>query len=136
MENRKKFKPDNTLTFGAHRPISEKLDTNDRKKLIESTALLDRFFNSPGAMRGVVEIEDHDVRHIADNAVSAKFFGRTQESMVNMLSSQMGINQEIIDIWIKYYEESKHTKQPAIFEYEHKIGNKTLFFLSYCKLPR
>jgi transposase-like protein len=128
MESKKKSKPDNSLKFDTNHSISEGLDINDQKKLIESETLLNSFFNSPGAMRGVVEVEDNDIRHISDNFISANFFGRTQESMVSMLASQMGVDQDFIDIWIKHYEESRHTKQPINFEYEHKSDNQNLSF--------
>jgi len=128
MENKNTSKPDNAQESGTSNNVSEILDINDQKNLIESEALLNSFFNSPGAMRGVVEVENDDIRHIADNFITAKFFGRTQASMVNLLASQMGVNKEFIDIWIKHYEKSKHTKQPITFEYEHKIDNQSLFF--------
>ncbi len=98
------------------KPICE-LETSDAlkkeatQKLVESATLLRSFFNSPGAMRGVVEVEGNDIRHITDNSMTTDFFGLTQESMCNRLASQMGVDREFIDIWINHYEESKHKKQ-------------------------
>ena len=95
--------------------------------LSESVSLLTSFFNSPGAMRGVVEVEGNDIRHIVDNYITAKFFGRTQESMSNMLASQMGVEQKFIDTWIKNYEASKLKRQPVNFEYKHMSDKRYIF---------
>ena len=108
--------------------LSEALNKEAKQKLVESVSLLNSFFNSPGAMRGVVEVERDNIRHIADNSVTAEFFGRTQESMSNMLASEMGVDQQFIDVWIKRYEESKHKKQQVNFEYEHKADKQSHFF--------
>jgi len=108
--------------------LSEALNKEAKQKLVESVSLLRSFFNSPGAMRGVVEVEGDDIRHIADNSVTAEFFGRTQKSMSNMLASEMGVDQQFIDVWIKRYEESKHKKQQVNFEYEHKTDKQSHFF--------
>ena len=106
----------------------ETLNEEARQKLVESVSLLRSFFNSPGAMRGVVEIEGNDIRHITDNSITAEFFGRTQESMRHMLASEMGVDQDFIDMWIAHYEESKRIKQEVNFEYEHKLGQQSHFF--------
>lgn len=99
-----------------------------KEELIETSSLLSSFFNSPGAMRGIVEIEGNDIRHIADNAETAAFFGRSQKSMRNALASEMGVNQDFVDIWIKYYEESKKSKKQLNFKYEHEVGTRSYFF--------
>jgi PAS domain S-box-containing protein len=107
---------------------SETLNKRAKQKLVESVALLNSFFNSPGAMRGVVEVEGNDIRHIADNAITAEFFERTQETMSNMLASEMGVDKGFIELWIKHYEESKNKKQQVNFEYDHKVDNQSHFF--------
>ncbi len=119
---------DDTLRSGDDRPTGESLDKACQEKLLDSEAILNSFFNSPGAMRGVIEVEGNDIRHIADNAVTAEFFGRTQESMANMLASQMGVNQEFIDLWIKHYGQSKINNKPVHFEYRHESDQQNLYF--------
>lgn len=139
-EKKEKWKKEYFAELDAARKLiseheaSTALHKEATQKLVESVSLLNSFFNSPGAMRGVVEVEGNDIRHITDNSITAEFFGRTQESMINMLASEMGIDQEFIDIWIKHYEESKHKKQQVNFEYEHKADKQSHFFPSYCKL--
>lgn len=114
--------PDDTVKIVSVSPISKTLDTDEREALLYS------FFNSPGAMRGIVEIENNDIRHISDNVITAAFFGRTQESMINLLASQMGVERNIIDMWIERYEESKKSGQTVRFEYEHKTGAQNYYF--------
>ena len=42
------------------------------RALRESESVLRSFFDAPGDMRGIVEVvSDADVRHVADNAVTA-----------------------------------------------------------------
>jgi PAS domain S-box-containing protein len=112
----------------SEKQAKETLKKEANQKLVESVSLLRSFFNSPGAMRGVVEVEGNDIRHIADNSITAEFFGRTQESMKNMLASEMGVEHDFIDIWIKHYEKSKRTKKQVNFEYEHKTDKQRHFF--------
>ena len=103
-------------------------DITERKKakeqLAENESILRGFFDSPGMMRGVVEVVDNDILHISDNAVAADFFGRTKESMQNKLATEIGMPQETVQMWIDHYSKSEHTDQPIRFEYPHRIGIK------------
>jgi PAS domain S-box-containing protein len=91
----------------------------------ESEYLLHAFFDSPGAMRGVVElVNDTTVRHIVDNQVTAGFLGLTTEELRNKLSSELGEPPEIIRIWVNHYKQSLQTGKPVNFEYEDQRGGR------------
>ncbi len=85
----------------------------------ESQALLAGFFDSPGAMNGIIEVAHDDILHIADNGVAAAFFGRTREAMQNRLASEMGISIYSIRAWLDRCDESRDTGKPTTFEYVH-----------------
>ena len=79
---------------GLKQEISEHEKANDALK--ESENLIYAFFDSPGVMRGIVEIvDDTTVRHITDNEVKASFMGLTSEALRNKLSSELGEPPEI-----------------------------------------
>lgn len=83
-------------------------------------AILDSFFNSPGVMRGVVELAADDIRHVSDNAESAAFFGTTREAMRGRSAGEMGVPRHVLDFWIRHYRESANTRRPVVFEYRHE----------------
>jgi PAS domain-containing protein len=113
-------------TFGTAQDITER--TLAERQIQEREAILKSFFDSPGHMRGVVEMVEDDILHISDNQASAAFFGRTVEEMRNKLASEMGIPREVIRTWIHHYEQSRSTGQPAYFEYCHQIDNVQKWF--------
>jgi PAS domain S-box-containing protein len=89
--------------------------------LKESEAVLYSFFDSPGAMRGIIEvIAEDDVRHIKDNSVTADFIGLTPGSMNNKTGSELGEPGDILRIWVKHYMESQQSGKPVTFEYADK----------------
>ncbi|HEV7746629.1 MAG TPA: PAS domain S-box protein [Pyrinomonadaceae bacterium] len=92
--------------------------------LRESEAVLRSFFDSAGAMRGIVELEPSDIFHISDNAVTAAFFGQTQESLRNKRASEMGVPPDIVSLWIGHYRNSQLTGKPITFEYAHHSSNE------------
>jgi PAS domain S-box-containing protein len=93
------------------------------ESLRQSESILRGCFDSPGIMRGIVEIVGDEILHISDNAVTAAFFGRTQESMRNKFSTEMGVSKDIVRMWIGYYEESRRENHSVSFEYSHPSGN-------------
>jgi PAS domain S-box-containing protein len=88
------------------------------KALRESEFILRSFFDTAGVMRGIVDVvAADDVRHIADNAVTAAFVGLTPEAMRNKLGSELGEPRETLRTWVGHYEESRRTGKPVTFEY-------------------
>ncbi len=78
------------------------------------------FFDSASMMMGIVElVDDTDIRHIADNATTLQFFGRTANPMQGHLASELGVPQSHIQEWIRHYQRSVQTQAPVKFEYPH-----------------
>jgi PAS domain S-box-containing protein len=108
--------------------IAQGQDITERKKaedaLMESENLMHAFFDSPGVMRGIVEIvDDTTVRHIADNHVTASFMGLTSEALRNKLSSELGEPPEIIHTWVNHYKQSLKSGKSVNFEYQDQRGD-------------
>lgn len=107
-------------------------DISDRKRTEESLrqneSLLHSFFDSPGMIRGIVEVIDGaDVRHITCNSLAASFLGVPQEAIPNRLSSELGEPREIVSFWIERYELSRRSGQPVHFEYLDKRRDREIW---------
>jgi len=94
-----------------------------KEALHESECTLVSFFDSAPMMMGTVELRYDDIKHISDNAASAKFFGLTAEAMKNRFNSDMGVPQKYIREWINYYRQAEKTRSPVSFEYLHETGS-------------
>jgi PAS domain S-box-containing protein len=93
--------------------------------LARSESLLRSLFDSPGMMRGIVEVvADDDIRHLSDNTVTAGFIGLTTEAMKNKLGSELGEPPEILRLWVNHYRESEQNGKPVHFEYHYVHGNQ------------
>ena len=103
-------------------------DITQRKQaeeaLLESEMSLRAFFNSSGMLCGIVEVIKGDILHVIDNVEAARFFGRTVTEMVDRTSSELGVPDEIIRLWIARYAESERTGQSVSFEYVHSQGSE------------
>ncbi len=91
-----------------------------KEELRQSEYTLRSFFDSAPMMMGTVELRYDDIRHISDNAASAKFFGVTPEVMKNRFESNMGVPQKYVRQWINHYRQAAKTRSPVSFEYLHE----------------
>ncbi|GAX43611.1 multi-sensor hybrid histidine kinase [Tolypothrix sp. NIES-4075] len=94
-----------------------------KEALHESESTLKSFFDSAPMMMGTVELRYDDIKHISDNAASAKFFGVTPEAMKNRFASNMGVPQKYLRKWINHYSQAAKTRSPVSFEYLHETGD-------------
>jgi two-component system, cell cycle sensor histidine kinase and response regulator CckA len=103
---------------------SIKTDYNQAKEALhQSECTLRNFFDSAPMMMGTVELRYDDIRHISDNAASAKFFGATPEAMKNRFASNIGVPQKYVREWINHYCQAEKTRSPVSFEYLHETGD-------------
>jgi PAS domain S-box-containing protein len=95
------------------------------EKLRNNETLLKSFFDSPGVMRGIVEvINDSDIKHIKDNEVTASYIGLTPADLQGKLSSELGEPRERIKVWLEHYKQCQLSGQPVRFEYLDRQGSK------------
>jgi PAS domain S-box-containing protein len=103
------------------------IDLTARKQaeaaLKESEDNLRAFFNSPGVMRGIVEVVDETtILHVRDNQETAAFVGLPVEALQDTLSSELGEPAEVIRMWVGHYRESQRTGKPVTFDYRDPRG--------------
>jgi len=105
------------------------VDITDRKKaeeeLAQGEALLRGFFNSPGLICGVVEIEGDDVRYITVNTAFADMYKLKPEDVSGRLTSDIGTERNITALFIENYRKSQKTNNPVYFEYNRGSGAET-----------
>lgn len=94
--------------------------TRAEEALLESEAVTKSFFDNAPMMMGLVELDGADIRHIADNAAAASFFGTPAEDMQGRLASELGVPPAHINLWLFHYRESERLNKPFRFEYEHE----------------
>src|SRR5687768_12631031 len=88
-------------------------------ELEHEISMLRAFFASAPAMLGIAEVENDDIRHVADNPAAGVFFDRPPEAMRGKLASELGISAEIIRLWVQHYRRAESAGGPVQFEYEH-----------------
>ena len=121
-----KFLIKNGKVFGAQVVAHDITARMKAEKVLRyNETLLASFFDSPGMMRGIVEvIDDKDIRHIKDNMVTASYIGLTPADLEGKLSSELGEPTERIKIWIEHYKQSQETGKPVTWEYADSEGSK------------
>ncbi|CAD5971677.1 Sensor histidine kinase WalK [Planktothrix tepida] len=93
-------------------------DISDRKRI--EKALLDSEEKFRQMMMGIVEIYPHDIFHLSSNLATTEFFGIESDTLQNHFASEIGVQQEYIEMWLNYYREAECTGVPVKFQYLHR----------------
>ena len=88
--------------------------------LRDSEALLRAFFDSPGAMRSIVDLVDERIVHVADNPEAVAFFAAAGRSTHDGSASGRRIAGQVLQLYRTHYEEARRTGQPVQFDYERE----------------
>ena len=96
---------------------------------LETERLLRSFYESPGVLRGVVELHDADIRLVTANAVTGQFFGRDPQKLVGKSIVALGIPAAAIRELLGYYWQSEREGRPVSFDFVHEAatGPRRLF---------
>lgn len=82
-----------------------------------SDKLLRTFFDCAPMMMGFVDVSDDSIILGTVNQVAAEFLGHDQSFIKGKSSLELGMDQERIDGWIKFYREAEKSREHVFFDY-------------------
>ena len=104
--------------------VAAGVDVTRRKRaeeaLRESEAVLRSFFDSPGMMRGFVDLVGGDIVHVSCNAAAAKMYGVDRAAVAGLSATAAGASQDVARLWVDLYEKSRRTGEPVSMEYARR----------------
>lgn len=96
-------------------------DISARKRaefaLGENEAVLQSFYDSVSYGMGVVEVVDGASRYVHVNAAMSALYGLTPADIAGRSGKDLGVPAEIQALWIRKYDETRHSGRPVHFEY-------------------
>ena len=88
-------------------------------ELAASEDMLRSFFESPGALRGIVDLVDGDMRFVRVNAASARYWGHDALSIHGQPALALGTAPAIVQQWTDAMAASLQEAEPITFETHH-----------------
>ena len=109
-------------------------DHADDHSPLEDSAFRAIFECAPHPM-GIVEISEDAIVHLADNAAAGRLFEHTPTWMLNKRAADIGIDPELVHLWMENYRESERTGLPQQFLYpHHTITDSLMLQVTVCYL--
>lgn len=105
------------LTGHQTQPIGWLIVLRDVTALRTAEQTLRSFFDSAGAMMGIVELVGEEVTHISANLMTARFFHTTVDQLCGQRATMFSASPDIIQRWRKAFVASIEQKEPVQFEY-------------------
>jgi PAS domain S-box-containing protein len=107
-----------TRWFGTNTDISEQ--RRIEQELRESEAVLRSFFDSPGMMRGMVDLVDGCITHVSCNEAAAQLNRSDRKSLVGKTATEAGASEDAVRTWVALYERARNTGKPVSGEYARR----------------
>ncbi|MFN8588297.1 MAG: CHASE4 domain-containing protein [Candidatus Eisenbacteria bacterium] len=119
--------------------VNHMLDSLHRsqKRLLESEVTLRTFYDSANMMRGMVELQDDDVRHLFDNPNTEQFWGVDHDGTRGRLASALGMAPEPLETWVQQLRLAAAHGAALSFEYRQvRQGDLRILAATVCPLAR
>lgn len=98
----------------------------------ESESVLNSFFNSPGAIRGIIErVSDVDFKVIKVNNFISEFLGISAEAIENHNATEIGASPEGLKFWLKAMDKAKESGEPYVFDFKYNRNGIEKCFKTY-----
>ena len=103
------------------------LDITRRKKaeekMRESESLLRAFFDSPGMLRGIVEVVDGNIQYVSANEAIASAYGLEPDAVNGKTISELGTPPDVVQVYLERCEEARQSGRIVSFEvFRHLAG--------------
>ncbi|MGO8817433.1 MAG: PAS domain S-box protein [Terriglobia bacterium] len=105
----------NKTVLEANRDITERKRAEEEVR--ESEAVLRSFFDSPGMMRGMVELVEGRIIHVYCNEAAAQLYGVDRKSIAGKSAKEGGASESVAQLWVALYETARSTDKPVSGEY-------------------
>jgi PAS domain S-box-containing protein len=115
-----------TFRSGNIRDVTEHKRTEAAQR--ESEILLRSFFDSPGMLRGIVELVGHEILFVSVNEAAAWLYGRSPAEVCGKRAAELDVPADIAREWLDRYRQSERTGQPVTFELRRATGNSDAWF--------
>ena len=84
---------------------------------LNTGSVLRGFFDSPGMMRGLVELVDGQIVHVSCNDAAAQMYGIDRNSIAGKAATDAGASAELARWWATLYDEARRSGNPITREY-------------------
>ena len=90
-------------------------DITERKRAVEqlreSESILRAFFDSPGMMRGIIEVADGNIQFVSVNKAVADAYGLEPEEVIGRPISELGVPPDEVKLYLDSCEEARRSGQ-------------------------
>ncbi len=119
---------------GAMRDVTDRRRAEDLLRQKES--ILRAFFNCPGFRMGIFELHANELYYLSVNPSEAAALGIKAENIAGKSASDIGINRDLLAVWVVNVKEAQSRGLPVRFEYAEKEGtsDERWFGMTVCPM--
>jgi PAS domain S-box-containing protein len=96
--------------------------------LRESESLLRSFFDSPGLLRGIVEMDGDSIRFVSLSTAAAQLYGLPEAEVRGKTADDLGVPRTVTGVWLQHYRMAYRTRSHVTFELQRQVGDFAPWF--------